>query len=82
MQRQQQLAGVEFTNLDSGMPVSEGGESILGYSHARVRVHFKPRSAGQFSTLVEVFHCYVLTNMPYYSLLLITTYWLQLTTNN
>ena len=54
MQRQQQLAGVEFTNLNSGMPVSEVGESILGYSHARVRVHFKPRSAGQFSTIVEV----------------------------
>ena len=30
------------------------GETILGYSHARVRVHFKPRSAGQFSTIVEV----------------------------
>ena len=54
MQRQQQLARIEFTNLNSSMAVSEVGETILGYSHARVRVHFKPRSAGQFSTIVEV----------------------------
>ena len=54
MARQQQLAELEFTNLNTSMPVSEVGEAILGYSHARIRVHFKPRSAGQFSMLVEV----------------------------
>ena len=45
---------IEFINADSGMPLSEASEVVLGYSHARIRVYFKPRDVGQYSMELEV----------------------------
>ncbi|KAL3907212.1 MAG: hypothetical protein SGPRY_010257, partial [Prymnesium sp.] len=45
---------IEFINAESGMPLSEASEVVLGYSHARIRVNFKPREVGQFSMELEV----------------------------
>ncbi|KAL1530705.1 hypothetical protein AB1Y20_001604 [Prymnesium parvum] len=45
---------IEFINADTGMPLREACEIVLGYSHARIRVYFKPREVGQFSMELEV----------------------------
>ena len=46
--------GVQFGNAETGVPVSESGETIPAYSHTRVRVYLKPREAGQFTMELEV----------------------------
>lgn len=43
---------IEFINAESGMPLSEASEVVLGYSHARIRVNFKPREVGQVRAAV------------------------------
>eukprot|EP00966_Prymnesium_polylepis_P311429 7195317-Prymnesium_polylepis.1 len=45
--RRERRGEIDFINADSGMPLSEAEEGVLGYSHARIRVYFKPRDVGQ-----------------------------------
>ena len=43
-------AELECSSLDgSSMMLGESGETIPGFSHARIRLHFKPREIGQYT---------------------------------
>ena len=53
--RRQRKATLEFTNLDTGLPINfDSGENVNGYSHVRVRMSLTPREAGTHSVELDL----------------------------
>lgn len=44
----------DFLDADSGVPLSEAGQQILGYSHTRVRAYLAPKEVGHFAMKLAV----------------------------